>query len=596
MTTKKLILGAIASICFSLLFLFQNCGKQSLSSTLDNLKVDPSQGSSSNSNATTDTKTEIRINPALTVEGQSAKVTFNLNKKLSQNIDLTLKPLNDLSQSYVDKKIISTKYTIPAGSDVLNITIPSITLPDTNNLKLDYEISVSDQKSAYVSTQNFYLIVVPQTSESLAASISVDDQALAGSQLKGSIALLSKSESTATIDWQIQTTGDNADLDYFPKISGQLTIPAGQIYSLFSIETTAFKEYLKDKTYTLKFFNARNMNLVENITKTIKLIDQKPHSAPVFIKTVGSQMIKDFRNSTTVSIESSGIPTPTYQWIVDGQTVSGSSTQYTIPAPLNPKQVSIKVIAQNVYGQVTSSIANIVFACSNNETNNNGLCEVNTTRSCTIAHGIGQQTWITDKWSDCIPMSCDTGFTKVNNLCGCSSTQHLQDNKCIDNTVSCPIVNGIGTKSWNGTDYGSCVVKTCNASFSAFGSTCACQADQTLDTVDNTCKYKVRKWTILSEYGTIGIPVRCSGNYKPWSRPVEGVYNVSGIIIAGASPWLDPAKVDPNFSVSAMRIIETSTCGSEYADGGYPGTTTICYSRKCAMRMYNITEVLSPTK
>jgi len=603
-SVQKSKIAFISIVSILLLLSFQNCGQQLVTISSVNSGYQEPEGTDITDSTENGSKSieeaikraEVTVVPMIAVEGKSSKVSFKLNQKLERSIDIVLKPLNELALEFVERKQIVTKHSVEAGLDSVEFSLPAITLSNYKNQKNEFEVSVSDEKLAFVSSKSFNVYIIPETNADGAASITLDDQVTASSSLKGSVVLLTSADADATIDWEILGGSTPNDLKLFPATNGTISISVGHRFVSFSILTLPFQDYMLDKNFTIKFTGGRNVKLVEPLALGFKLIDQKPHSAPTFTKMVSNLISKDFKNGVKLSVLASGTPTPTYEWYVNGQRVSGAAADYTLPSPAEAKQFVVKVVAKNIFGEATSSDATIAFGCANNESIKNGMCEVNTVRECAIAFGIGQQTWMADRWSDCMPISCNTGFEKQGMSCACPKTQHLQGNSCVNNSMSCGIANGTGVSVWNGTSYGACTLVSCNSSFSAFGNTCACQVDQTLDTTDNLCKYKVKKWEVMASYDSIAIPVRCSGSYKPFSRPVNGVYSVGGIIIAGGSPWPDPRVIDPNFTVSAMRVIESSTCGAEFLDGGYPGTNTLCYSRNCAMKMYRVGEGLSLTK
>lgn len=54
----------------------------------------------------------------------------------------------------------------------------------------------------------------------------------------------------------------------------------------------------------------------------------------------------------------------------------------------------------------------------------------------------------------------------------CEVNFHVENNTCVSNTKSCPILNGSGTQTWNGSSYSSCSVNSCDSGFFAFGNNC----------------------------------------------------------------------------------------------------------------------------
>ena len=113
----------------------------------------------------------------------------------------------------------------------------------------------------------------------------------------------------------------------------------------------------------------------------------------------------------------------------------------------------------------------------------------NPTRTCSISNGIGKQTWNGNNWESCIVASCISWYSVSNWNCSvnqsiqqqttttnqltCSSDQHIENNTCISNIRSCGISNGIGKQTWNGNNWDSCIVASCNSWYSVSNWNCS---------------------------------------------------------------------------------------------------------------------------
>lgn len=72
---------------------------------------------------------------------------------------------------------------------------------------------------------------------------------------------------------------------------------------------------------------------------------------------------------------------------------------------------------------------------------------------------------------NCVPLgTCSAGFH--NGGAGecitdgsCTSGYHLQENVCVSSTEECEFENGEGERSWTGAEWGSCLLKSCDAGF-----------------------------------------------------------------------------------------------------------------------------------
>ncbi|MFA5916602.1 MAG: FecR domain-containing protein [Candidatus Gracilibacteria bacterium] len=106
-----------------------------------------------------------------------------------------------------------------------------------------------------------------------------------------------------------------------------------------------------------------------------------------------------------------------------------------------------------------------------------GICKSNTI-SCSIINGTGQKTrdTTTSTRGTCEVVTCNSTFIISGNTCICPSGKHQSGLTCVSNTLSCTITNGIGQQTWNfaTSNWGSCMVLSCNSPFVKSLNTCVC--------------------------------------------------------------------------------------------------------------------------
>lgn len=142
--------------------------------------------------------------------------------------------------------------------------------------------------------------------------------------------------------------------------------------------------------------------------------------------------------------------------------------------------------------------------CTTNEVEFNGQC-VATSQTCPIQNGIGSRSLETppSTYGVCSVVMCNNGYHPSGATCaadviGCttpdggsgtktwngsaygscvvsactSASQHVENNVCVANAVNCSIDNGQGQKVWNGSGYSSCNAVSCNANYHLEGGLC----------------------------------------------------------------------------------------------------------------------------
>lgn len=148
--------------------------------------------------------------------------------------------------------------------------------------------------------------------------------------------------------------------------------------------------------------------------------------------------------------------------------------------------------------------------CPTGKHKETGIC-VNNTKSCPITNGSGTQTWNGTGYGSCVAGSCNSGYS-------------LSNNSCVATTISCSIANGSGTQTWNGSGYGSCVPSSCNSGYYSNGSACV------LSTITvNYATYKQQfTGTCTTGNRTSQVATLCNGkttcSWKPldWGDPAPG--------------------------------------------------------------------------
>jgi uncharacterized repeat protein (TIGR02543 family) len=80
------------------------------------------------------------------------------------------------------------------------------------------------------------------------------------------------------------------------------------------------------------------------------------------------------------------------------------------------------------------------------------------TTSCNIENGKGNRTWSSGAWSSCAVTDCNDGY-------------HIESNACVANEKSCSLTNGTGSSTWTGTAisgrWGDCIPETCDAGYTS---------------------------------------------------------------------------------------------------------------------------------
>jgi hypothetical protein len=133
------------------------------------------------------------------------------------------------------------------------------------------------------------------------------------------------------------------------------------------------------------------------------------------------------------------------------------------------------------------------IANGNGQTQSNGSCQVvscnanfhmmgnscvSNTQTCPITNGTGLSTWNGTSFGVCTVASCNTGYSiSTTNTCVanppvCSANMHLENNVCVNNRRTCPIANGAGEQTWNGSAYGNCTVVSCNSGYQNQSNSC----------------------------------------------------------------------------------------------------------------------------
>ncbi|NRH21172.1 hypothetical protein HOO68_03950 [Candidatus Gracilibacteria bacterium] len=117
--------------------------------------------------------------------------------------------------------------------------------------------------------------------------------------------------------------------------------------------------------------------------------------------------------------------------------------------------------------------------------------------------------------------------TPIINQSSCSSSQHLENNICVSNSKSCSMANGVGEQTWNGSSYGSCNVVSCNTGYENKGDSASCTlaviASQYpgCDTPDIVLGDKV--WAACNVGSNIaGFGAESYGSYYQWGRNDTG--------------------------------------------------------------------------
>lgn len=121
-----------------------------------------------------------------------------------------------------------------------------------------------------------------------------------------------------------------------------------------------------------------------------------------------------------------------------------------------------------------------------------GACKDNTI-VCPLTNGIGAQTWNGSNYSICTPTSCNAGHHVENNLCvkdkvACSSSQHEENGICIDNKRTCTFSNATSAEQlWSGGVWGSCYPIACATNYIKQDNSCLPQICKPYDWYSETC-------------------------------------------------------------------------------------------------------------
>jgi hypothetical protein len=94
-------------------------------------------------------------------------------------------------------------------------------------------------------------------------------------------------------------------------------------------------------------------------------------------------------------------------------------------------------------------------------------------QSCSLTNGMGTQLWDGSNWGSCKLATCNVSF-------------HSSDNVCVYNMQGCLLPNAAtAMQSWNGSAWGACTVTSCNANYMNNSNTCVST------TTPNTNNYPV---------------------------------------------------------------------------------------------------------
>ncbi|MDD5213136.1 MAG: type II secretion system protein [Candidatus Gracilibacteria bacterium] len=165
-------------------------------------------------------------------------------------------------------------------------------------------------------------------------------------------------------------------------------------------------------------------------------------------------------------------------------------------------------LTQTISKAVTGGVSNIDATCTNgvlsygtetttcstNYTLTGNSCIANT-RSVTCGGSIptnataATRTTYTQTWNGTI-WAPTTSWGASQSTCdfNCNTNYAWNGTSCVANTQSCIITNGIGSQTWNGTDWGTCTVIACNTGYSISGNSCVtnltnCQIKYPLNSV-----------------------------------------------------------------------------------------------------------------
>ena len=138
---------------------------------------------------------------------------------------------------------------------------------------------------------------------------------------------------------------------------------------------------------------------------------------------------------------------------------------------------------QEVWDGQTFSPCRAPVMCSSDEHLEDAVC-VSNVQACLVPNGSGEETWNGTAFGTCTVTGCDVGFHQENNGCApnvvdvpdgsfvCSQGQHAEGLTCVSDVRPCTVANGSGDQTWNGTQFGPCTLKSCNANFHAESNAC----------------------------------------------------------------------------------------------------------------------------
>ena len=134
----------------------------------------------------------------------------------------------------------------------------------------------------------------------------------------------------------------------------------------------------------------------------------------------------------------------------------GGCVPYKISCPIqNGVGTKDLITAPSLYGMCEAITCNAGYHIDSA----NQLCVANTIECSPSAGAIGTQTWNGSAYNSCVISSCATG-------------QHLENNQCVSNTQSCQVSNGSGQSEWHGSGYSVCNATSCSAGFHLEGGQC----------------------------------------------------------------------------------------------------------------------------
>ncbi len=132
---------------------------------------------------------------------------------------------------------------------------------------------------------------------------------------------------------------------------------------------------------------------------------------------------------------------------------------------INIKSETAFLAKQNWSCDSTAHVLDYINICKNKVSI---LISQNSSQTCPVLNGTGQQTWDSNGWSSCQISQCASGFVLLNGSC--------QPQVCNPNTTqNCAVANGSGSQICNvsGTAWGQCSAALfCTSGFNLQGGTC----------------------------------------------------------------------------------------------------------------------------